>query len=301
MKLGRTFSTAFLLLGLTLLDIGAAAAREAHGLLMWVGRYGSPELDLPGIDFDASRAREIAAAYGVRPDQRIEVGEEALSLPGMVDAFALLEARVRPGDRVFIYFSGHGRQIDGQALGVRCSEGLVTQDAGLFLDVALERTLTRLAERAGEVVMFNDSCHAGGAAAKSWSGERAPGEVAKVFPGVLRSTFGRESSPACGQAVNKSAMTLFAPGRVGHPQRRWLHVAAAAADEIAYAGPEGSRATRAWHACLVGERSSAGRAVGSSGGMDGEALRRCAQAVLDGGRGKRQTITLQGDAGIRLR
>lgn len=282
----------------------AGLAREAHGLLMWIGRYGSPALDLPGIDHDARRAREMAEALGVKPDRRIEVAEEALSLRGLVEAFRVLEDRVRPGDRVLIYFSGHGRQIDGRALGVRCSEGIVTQDAALYLDVALERTLGRLADRAGEVVMFNDSCHAGGAAAKSWSAP-LPGEVPKFFRGTVRGAYGAEQSLACGEAVNKSPPAAFAqvlgvpaaePAEVASRQslRRWLHVAAAAADELAYAGPDGSRATRAWHACLTGAR-------GPASPIDGEGLRRCAQSMIDAGGGRRQTITLLGDGGMRLR
>ncbi len=273
----------------------ALAAPESHALLMWVGRYGSPALDLPGIEIDAGRARDIATAFGVAPTRRLEVSEEALTLRGMVEAFATLERRVAPGDRVMVYFSGHGRQIDGRALGVRCSEGLVTQDAALYLDVALERSLQRLAARASQVVMFNDSCHAGGAAAKSFGEPQglAPGEVPKRFAAPVRGAYaGDAGATACGEAVNKSFAGAWAAGaRAGAgPAGPWLYIAAAAADEIAYAGPTGSRATAAWHRCLVGE----GRP------MDGEALRACAQQHLDRLGGKRQTVTLLGDARLRL-
>jgi hypothetical protein len=273
------------------------AAPEAHALLMWVGRYGSPALDLPGIEIDAQRAREIAAAFGARAGSRLEVSEEALTLRGMVDAFAALERRVRPGDRVLIYFSGHGRQIDGRALGVRCSEGLVTQDAALYLDVALERSLQRLAARAAQVVMFNDSCHAGGAAAKSLGVPAATGDVPKRFSGALRGAFSGDDGAACGEAVNKSFPGAWVAGaRAGAgAQGGWLYVAAAAADEIAYASPAGSRATAAWHHCLVGHAQPQGRQA-----LDGEALRACAQQQLDRTGGKPQTITLLGDVRLRV-
>ena len=129
----------------------------------------------------------------------------------------------------------------------------------------------------------------------------ASGEVPKFFPGVLSGTFGRESPQACGEAVNKSPTAAIVQGLAGQPRSRWLHIAASAADEIAYAGPEGSRATRAWHACIVGDRGRSGRVFSPAATLDGEALRRCAQTVIDSGRGKRQTITLLGDTGIRLR
>jgi hypothetical protein len=285
----------------------AATAAETHALLMWVGRYGSPELNLPGIEADAARAREIATALGVPPQRRIEVSEEALTLPGIVEAFATLERRVQPGDRVLVYYSGHGRQVEGQHPGTRCSEGIVTQDAGLYLDIALERTLQRLAARAAQVLMFNDSCHAGGAATKSLGrgfvlapGDGDEAEVPKVFPGALRTALRPEDARACGDPVNKSLAGLGAVmGGASSSSANWLYVAAAARDEIAYAGRNGSRATAAWHACLTRRTAQ----PGTQGGplpATGEALRRCAQSLLDARPGRRQTVTLVGDPNFRL-
>lgn len=283
-----------------------ATAAESHALLMWVGRYGAPELNLPGIEHDAARAREMAAALGVPPQRRTEVSEEALTLPGIVEAFATLERRVQPGDRVLVYYSGHGRQIEGQSPGSRCSEGIVTQDAGLYLDIALERTLQRLAARAGQVLMFNDSCHAGGAATKSLGRGLAPppddggeAEVPKVFPGALRAVARPEDPRACGDAVNKSMGGLGGALGGSAPRANWLYVAAAAPDEIAYAGRNGSRATAAWHACLTRRAAAPGAERGFTPAT-GEALRRCAQTLLDARPGRRQTVTLVGDAGFQL-
>lgn len=283
-----------------------ATAAESHALLMWVGRYGAPELNLPGIEHDAARAREMATALGVPPQRRIEVSEEALTLPGIVEAFATLERRVQPGDRVLVYYSGHGRQIEGQHPGTRCSEGIVTQDAGLYLDIALERTLQRLAARAGQVLMFNDSCHAGGAATKSLGrgfglppDDGAEADVPKVFPGAVRAVARPDDARACGDAVNKSLGGLGAALGGGAPRANWLYVAAAARDEIAYAGRNGSRATAAWHACLM-RRPAAPGADGGAAPATGEALRRCAQTLLDARPNRRQTVTLVGDPGFPL-
>jgi hypothetical protein len=284
-----------------------ATAAETHALLMWVGRYGAPELNLPGIEHDAARAREIAMALGVPPHRRIEVSEEALTLPGMVEAFATLERRVQPGDRVLVYYSGHGRQVEGQRPGTRCSEGIVTQDAGLYLDIALERTLQRLAVRAAQVLMFNDSCHAGGAATKGLGREfgLAPDDdgdthVPKFFPGPVRTVLRQDDARACGNPVNKSLAGLGAAvGAANASRPNWLYVAAAARDEIAYAGRNGSRATAAWHACLTRRTAQ----PGTQGGplpATGEALRRCAQSLLDARPGRRQTVTLVGDPDFRL-
>ena len=273
------------------------AAGQHHGLLMWIGQYGSAERNLPGIAHDAERARQMATALGVSEGLRRELSDEQLTLRGMADALESLERRVTPGDRVFIYFSGHGKQIDGNRFGARCSEGLVTRDGALYLDVAIEYTLQRLAAKA-TVVMMNDSCHSGGAATKRYAAPAAAepdDEVPKAYPGPVSIVGGRkgsgEEAGGCGAAVNKGVdlARAFTQGT-----GRWLYIAAARADEAAFATPRGSRATQAWQTCLTAPDTDTDR----DGQVTGEELRACAQRQIDASGRGRQTITLVGDGDL---
>jgi hypothetical protein len=280
----------------------AQAAGQHHGLLMWIGQYGQVDRNLPGIALDAERARRMAAAMGIPDGLRRELSEAQLTLRGMADALDALERRVTPGDRVFIYFSGHGKQIDGSRFGARCSEGVVTQEGALYLDVAIEHTLQRLAAKA-DVVMMNDSCHSGGAATKRFSTDaqaEADDEVPKAYPGPVSTLGGHkgsgEDAAACGDAVNKGAnLAEFLP-RAIQGAGRWLYIAASRADEAAFATRRGSRATQAWQACLAAPDTDVDR----DGQVTGEELRACAQRHVDAAGQGRQTITLMGDATLPL-
>ena len=269
---------------------------------MWIGQYGHAERNLPGIGLDAERARQMATAMGVPAALRRELSEEQLTLRGMAEALDSLERRVTPGDRVFIYFSGHGKQIDGSRFGARCSEGLVTRDGALYLDLAIEYTLQRLAAKA-LVVMMNDSCHSGGAATKRFSLDakvEADDEVPKAYPGPVSAVGGPKGSGddpgACGEAVNKGADLAGLLPRGTQGAGRWLYIAASRADEAAFATRRGSRATQAWQACLASPQTDAD----GDGQVSGEELRACAQGHIDAAGRGRQTITLMGDSSLLL-
>lgn len=267
---------------------------------MWIGQYGDPARNLPGIALDADRARQMATAMGVPTALRREVSEDQLTLRGMAEALHSLEQRVAPGDRVFIYFSGHGKQIDGSRFGARCSEGLVTRDGALYLDLAIEYTLRRLAAKA-LVVMMNDSCHSGGAATKSFPPDpqaEADEEVPKAYPDPVSVVVGVHGSSvvagACGGVVNKGIDLAAALPKATAFAGRWLYLAASRADEAAFATRRGSRATQAWQACLTSPQTDAD----GDGQVSGEELRACAQRHIDSAGRGRQTITLMGDASL---
>ena len=274
----------------------ATQAADGHALLMWAGNYGGPPLDLPGIDQDAERAQRIARLMGI-PDKRQHVLKEAtLTQLGIEGALRKLEDEVRPGDHVFIYFSGHGAQIDGSRFGSTCSEGLVTPEGALYLDIAVQYALQRLVAKAAQVVMMNDSCHSGGAATKHFSPD--DDAVPKAYPGELRSVAGDtgpQGESRCGQVVNKAfdpAAALSRPGANGH----WVYLAAAAANEAAFATPRGSRATRAWLECLSNPALRAD--ANGDGFISGIELQTCAQPQVSLMGRKRQTLSIEGEAEV---
>lgn len=274
-------------LALTLATGSAGAAQ--HALILWIGDYPEPSAKLKGIPLDAEMARRMARLLGVPQANVIERHDAQLSFDGMKLAWAELAARMRPGDKVFIYFSGHGRQLP-KAGAPGCQEGLVTHDRLLYMDALLRDDLERIGSQASQVLMFNDSCHSGGAVIKGLRGLVADDAQTKAYPGDLdniveaKGTAAAASAdPVCGQQTN------IAKGFRGlveaNATDRILHLAASADNQAAFATSRGSIATQAWTACL---EASARR--GST--TTGAALTICAQQwIRDNAAQQYQTIT----------
>ena len=90
------------------------AQAENHALILWIGDYGDPKSDLPGIDLDAANARKIDQAMGVAPQNIAELSNANLTRDNIGAALGSLYRRIADGDKVFLYYSGHGGQVPGQ-------------------------------------------------------------------------------------------------------------------------------------------------------------------------------------------
>ena len=258
-----------------------AAHAENHALILWIGDYSEPAARLPGIDIDAKRAHQIALAMNVPPANIVEKKNQQLTLKGLGDAIAELTNRIHKGDKVFVYFSGHGAQRKNPVAGGKpCSEGLVAQDLQLFVDSDLEADLARLGDKASQVVMMNDSCFSGGAAEKALPGTGRQ-LIPKAWAGPLKTTGAPPAAVSsapyqCGQAVNKGVLAKTFEV-VQSRGANVLYVAAARDNEVSYASTEGSLATEAWAACIADPATDADH----SGSISGEELRACAQHQID--------------------
>jgi hypothetical protein len=289
----RRWATAALAAGLLAAATGAAAA--SHALILWIGDYGSADLNLPGLEVDARNAREIARLMGVPPQNVREVSNRTLTRQRIAAELAELDRRVAPGDRVFVYYSGHGHQFAGQG-GARCTEALVVQGPDFYADGDFQDALTRLGRKASQVVVMNDSCFSGGAATRSLAAAAAaPGWVAKFYPASVGVATAIAPGYQCGEAVNKMLRSLAVVEKASD-SAQVLYVAASSDAEVAFATPNGSVATNAWLQCLADPRADVNR----SGSINGRELQACAQRVIDAARGARQTITLQGNADLPL-
>jgi hypothetical protein len=107
-----------------------------------------------------------------------------------------LESTIRQGDRVFIYYSGHGAQEPNSSGGSRCTEGMFVHDMSLYKDSDLEQSLQKISRKASQLVMFNDSCFSGGAATKAIGPANA---VPKIYKAVAQ-----QSNYNCGDAITPS-------------------------------------------------------------------------------------------------
>lgn len=276
-----------------------AVRADTHALIMWIGDYGNTDVNLPGLDNDARSARRIAAAMGVPTSHITELKNQQLTLAGISGALRDLTVRIQRDDRVFLFFSGHGTRLPSRGGSSKpCSEGIVAQDGKIYYDQNLVDDLQVIGAKASQVVMLNDSCFAGGQATRRV--ELAQGHsqrVPKYLP--LKSASVGASPPQyqCDEAVNQSVQPLtrnIEIVRTGGAQL--LYVAAAGADEVAYATSQGSPATQAWADCLATSATDLDR----SGSVTGEELRLCAQAWIDRSQPYRQTITLTGNPDLPI-
>lgn len=303
----------------------AAAHAAAHALILTID-YGNTPHALSGIDADKDLAVAMAQRMGI-PNRNIILRRNgSLDLAGMKRAFATLEARVAPGDAVFIYYSGHGRQGDKlrPAKGEnKCTESLVTSDLRSYPDYQLEAVLNRLAQKARTVLMLNDSCFSGGQATRPLGSSSAStaqiktilpkAEAANLASAAVGSMGANAPGYDCGTAINPLRLKGFfermwntlTPASASTPNRprtkhlgyraRLLYLAASSDNEYSFATPNGSRATLAWSACLQ-----------QNPNQSGNDFLRCAQDRLNGNgpdaspEDQPQTINLLGDGSLLM-
>ena len=162
-----------------LLSLGAAPAAHAKNiaLLMGVSDYGNPRSNLEGPVNDVNAMRDVLIErWGfARADVQTLIDAQA-SKPGIMQALRDLMTRSKPGDEVFIYFSGHGTSALNSdfsdipvphGTGAMIPYGLDTRSpqsiaAGLIIGrTDLRPHLTALENGGRHVWLVSDSCYSG--------------------------------------------------------------------------------------------------------------------------------------------
>jgi metacaspase-1 len=304
-------AVAALLMGLS---CSAASLAASHALIMTIDDYdnaafkvpenapASQSPDLPGVAKDAASFRRIAELMGVPASNIRELRNAQLSAAGIRAAMQETIAKIQSGDKVLIFYAGHGSQRTGQG-GNRCTEGMLTYDAQLYPDTALRQDLQQLAARAGQVIMFNDSCFSGGASTARTGATRSVGGEEFLargypYPEAFRPTSADQAGYQCGVAINSARSASVASANASGG--RLLYVATAAETEVAWESRGGGMGTVAILECLTNPAADTDR----SGSISGEELQVCAQARMapnfERDPMRRQRITLVGDSRLSL-
>ncbi|MFN7695317.1 MAG: caspase family protein [Burkholderiales bacterium] len=263
---------------------------ESRALILTID-YAGTQAALPGIDKDAQLARKIATDMGVPPQNIRSMSNRDLTVGGLQATLSNFAASVRPEDNVFIYYSGHGAQVQNES-GPSCVEGMVGSDLKLFMERDLTPLLQRIARTAARTVVLNDSCFSGGQYREKSADTRSlgSGAVPKLMD-MKTNTATTDSGYQCGEAINKQFRSLAPVARQANNQ--FVYLAAASDREVAFATPSGSAATLAWSACL----NDAAADTNGDGAISGTELQACAQ-----NRVRRmnfnQTISLAGSDGM---
>jgi len=170
------------------------AYADNYALIMGVSDY--PNSPLPGVPTDITHAQELAKSMNI-PDVNIVVKQDGqLTLNGMRHTFDEFERKIKQGDRVFIYFSGHGRSFKtpkGQ-----CEKAIVARDGGALTRDELQKRIQPIIDRAAKTFVFLDTCFSGGVVTSSKSESRSGDEEGE--PQLIKAY--NKPDNTCAQATN---------------------------------------------------------------------------------------------------
>lgn len=231
---------------------------------MTIGQYeGGVSGSLPGARRDEINASQLADLLSFDRGAVSFLKDEQLTREGMLNALKSFAASVRPGDRVLIYYSGHGTSFKNQD---QCEQALLSYDNKPVSASDLSQTLDLARQTAGRWIVIMDACHSGGVAdrlAVPRGGQATTSES-------LRPKF--KPVDACSIPGN-SKLWQARLGQRGAElvQGHETFIAASASDEVAIDSDEGGLATLALIDCLSSSQTE----------RDLNAIRLCSQAKLD--------------------
>ena len=255
-----------------------------HALIITVSEYQrSP---LPGVLNDRKLANELAQRFGVPPQNIVELSEQQVTREGLKDALANMSRVIMPGDKLYVYFSGHGARFFSKATG-KCTESIVMQDMHVVTNAEFAGMLKPLSAKTDKTVVMLDSCHAGGVA-QAASARGVASMRAKFSP--------EASSPQCSLAVNDRGFSQLRGTDFNTTDNNLVILAAARNNEVAWDTSKGGALTYNFQQCLSG----AAEDVNHSGSLSMQELAACVQARLDKTQEEsaRQHATLAGNAAL---
>jgi len=239
-----------------------------HALIITVSGYQrSP---LPGVLLDRDAALDMAQRFGVPKQNIMELSEAQVTREGLKQALERMAQVVMPGDKLWVYFSGHGARFFSKATG-QCTESLVMQDMHVITNREFAAMLRPVSARADKTIVMLDSCHSGGVAQAATSrgiGSKSPG----------RPKFSAEaSSPECSLAVNLGTFAETRGLDLNTTDNNLVILAAARNNEIAWDTLDGGALTHNFQECFAGDAKD----TDHSGALSMQELADCVQARLD--------------------
>jgi uncharacterized caspase-like protein len=247
------------------LIVGTAWAQPAttptranrHAVIIGVGSYADARISpLKGVVHDIANAKRIAADMGV-PEANMRVLQDQDATQGNIRrALRDLATRVRDGDRVFIYYSGHGTRYVSPENPNVCREALIPSDvdlkikSGLLTQEDIASDLAPVYAKADKVFIFFDACHSGGVQA---TGSKR--SIIQTSDGEeLSPKFSSVDTPAiCGVPSNVRTRSVNDAARSrGAPSNNVVQLSSSRPDEISLDSPtSGGLATSAWNYCSI--------------------------------------------------
>ena len=265
----------------TLGSRGMAPRSNRHALIIGIGSYRVDAArrvePLDGMAQDMGNALAMAATLQVPSANITLLRDEAATFEAIGEALHELAARTLPGDRVFIYWSGHGsRRYDAADGG--CVETLVAHDLENISNRQLANWLQPIGAKADKLFVVSDAGHSAGFITPGPGGAARAAASAATANALLRPKY-TPGSDACEVPGNGLTRSLSgAVAALGLSLQDVVHLASSGQDELSLQATDGGGlATTALRACLQGEALDAD----GSGSVSVQALADCAQAKVD--------------------
>jgi hypothetical protein len=207
-----------------------SAIAENRALIIGIGQgYDGPN-KLQGPEKDASMAQEIALGIGIPAENTRVLLDRNANRENVIAGMKWVQEGVQNGGRAFIYYSGHGYQIEdkgGNPEDEGCDEVIVPVDLKFVIDKEIKVLLQGMAK--AEVLLMADSCFSGTIHKGLYGGNLPFAKVLKKVPkGVM----------ACAEAINeKKSLGLEADTESG--PGKLIVLSATNKHEVAYASTDG--------------------------------------------------------------
>jgi hypothetical protein len=256
--------------------IRSAPKASRHALIIGIGEYSvSGVTPLKGVTHDMQSARVISQAMSI-PEENITYLRDGKATASEIRrGIQDLDARVRPGDRVFVYYSGHGtRWLDtSKANNAQCMEGLLASDGFAVTNTEMSDLLSPIAKKTDKLMVFYDSCHSGGIA-----NQPLRTRSINLSGTTLTPKFSNLSLEACAKPSNMRTRSISTElSSKGIFPENIVSIAASRPDEVSFDNPlTGGMATVAWRDCMLGKAKD----LDQSGSLSVEEITSCAQVNL---------------------
>lgn len=247
-----------------------------HALIIGIGEYSAPGIvPLKGVKNDIQSAQQIAQVLSIPEGNTHYLRDGQATAQQIRQAVEDLNARVRPGDRVFVYYSGHGTRWVDPKEPEHCTEGLLSADGKAISNVEVSDLLSPIAAKTDKLLVFYDACHSGGIAnqpLRTRSFNLADTVLTPKFAGNL-------SPEICARPSNLRTRSISAElGAKGVLADNIVSIAASRPDEVSFDDPRsGGVATVAWRDCLQGKAKD----LDGNGLLNIEEITSCAQRQVD--------------------
>lgn len=259
------------------------ARANRHALIIGIGNYIDPSISrLRGVVHDVENARGIARSMGV-PETNIRILQDAnATYENVRSSLREVAARVRDGDRLFVYYSGHGTRFPSGTSQDQCREAFIPADATrqnarpLLTQEEIAADLAPAYAKADKVFLFFDACHSGGIQARQSNtrSKRQPSsdELEPKFA-LLDGTAAHCRTPS---NVRIRTARQEAVSR-GAPANNVVQLSSSKPDEVSLDSPAtGGLVTSAWRYC-----STYAEDVDNSGTLSVGEISLCVQDRVD--------------------
>ncbi|MDH5539153.1 MAG: caspase family protein [Rhizobacter sp.] len=248
-----------------------------HALVIGIGHYTDPAIPrLEGIVHDMDSARRMAVAMAIPRENIVQLRDADATAARIRQEIQALGNRVRDGDRVFVYYSGHGtRWLDPTPGQEGCVEGLMAVDGEVLSNRQMTDLLSPLSRKTDKMLVFYDACFSGGMAEAPFRTRSLPHGLAGLTPKFT--AVGAPELCATPSNVQTRSLALVMQDS-GSVRENVVYVAASRPDEVSFdSAATGGLATSAWRDCFLGGAPD----LDGSGAVTVDEVTTCAQARLD--------------------